>query len=309
MTEQQVIGSMALLVREDQKILLVKHERGPFAGEWTMPLILVPDSLTAEESLEVLLTESLSITPGPYEFYDTIYVTGHESERVVVNIFTCIDWVGEPRVVSDVYVDAGWSSPDVIPDDIILNKSIERWLVEAGVKETDQKARSLSKEDICVQLIEARGNLLAAFDQVPVKHRLDSPDLEQMCALEILALAVEFEDYLVFTTKKIITDDNFRWEPFNVRQWRRSRNLLIDTESRDTESSVRELMSNVAISTDSWIKMQDEQVLLSWGNDAGNLPISVFDQLMKVIRSYEDRLAQLTELVSEIQITERALHG
>jgi len=309
MTEQQVIGSMALLVREDQKILLVKHERGPFAGEWTMPLILVPDSLTAEESLEVLLTESLSITPGPYEFYDTIYVTGHESERVVVNIFTCIDWVGEPRVVSDVYVDAGWSSPDVIPDDIILNKSIERWLVEAGVKETDQKARSLSKEDICVQLIEARGNLLAAFDQVPVKHRLDSSDLEQMCALEILALAVEFEDYLVFTTKKIITDDNFRWEPFNVRQWRRSRNLLIDTESRDTESSVRELMSNVAISTDSWIKMQDEQVLLSWGNDAGNLPISVFDQLMKVIRSYEDRLAQLTELVSEIQITERALHG
>lgn len=309
MTEQQVIGSMALLVREDQKILLVKHERGPFAGEWTMPLILVPDSLTAEESLEVLLTESLSITPGPYEFYDTIYVTGHESERVVVNIFTCIDWVGEPRVVSDVYVDAGWSSPDVIPDDIILNKSIERWLVEAGVKETDQKARSLSKEDICVQLIEARGNLLAAFDQVPVKHRLDSPDLEQMCALEILALAVEFEDYLVFTTKKIITDDNFRWEPFNVRQWRRSRNLLIDTESRDMESSVRELMSNVAISTDSWIKMQDEQVLLSWGNDAGNLPISVFDQLMKVIRSYEDRLAQLTELVSEIQITERALHG
>ena len=220
---------MALLVREDQKILLVKHERGPFAGEWTMPLILVPDSLTAEESLEVLLTESLSITPGPYEFYDTIYVTGHESERVVVNIFTCIDWVGEPRVVSDVYVDAGWSSPDVIPDDIILNKSIERWLVEAGVKETDQKARSLSKEDICVQLIEARGNLLAAFDQVPVKHRFDSPDLEQMCALEILALAVEFEDYLVFTTKKIITDDNFRWEPFNVRQWRRSRNLLIDT--------------------------------------------------------------------------------
>jgi len=309
MAEQQIIGSMALLVREDQKILLVKHERGPFAGEWTMPLILVPDSLTAEESLEVLLTDSLSITPGPYEFYDTIYVTGHESERVVVNIFTCIDWVGEPRVVSDVYVDAGWSSPDVIPEDIILNKSIEKWLVEAGVNGTDQKARSLSKEDICVQLIEARGNLLAAFDRVPAKHRLDSPDLDQMSALEILALAAEFEDYLVFTTKQITTNDNFRWEPFNVQQWCRSRDLLIDTESRDTESSVRELMSSVAISTDSWIKMQDEQALLSWGNDASNLPISVFDQLMKVIRNYEGRLAQLTELVSELQIAERALRG
>ncbi|HIE84600.1 MAG TPA: hypothetical protein EYQ00_12510 [Dehalococcoidia bacterium] len=309
MAEQQVIGSMALLVREDQKILLVKHERGPFAGEWTMPLILVPDSLTAEESLEVLLTDSLSITPGPYEFYDTIYVTSHESERVVVNIFTCIDWVGEPRVISDVYVDAGWSSPDAIPDDIILNKSIERWLAEASVSGTDQKARSLSKEDICAQLIEARGNLLAAFDQVPVKHRLDSPDLEQMSAVEILALAAEFEDYLVFTTKKITTDDNFCWEPFNIQQWRRSHDLLIDTESRDTESSVRDLMSSVAISTDSWIKMQDEQVLLSWGNDVSNLPISVFAQLMKVVRNYEDRLDQLTELVLEIQITERALRG
>jgi|TARA_B110000263_G_C15297368_1_gene506208 ADP-ribose pyrophosphatase YjhB (NUDIX family) len=309
MAEQQVIGSMALLVREDQKILLVKHERGPFAGEWTMPLILVPDSLTAEESLEVLLTDSLSITPGPYEFYDTIYVTSHEGERVVVNIFTCIDWVGDPRVISDVYVDAGWSSPDAIPDDIVLNKSIERWLAEAGVSGTDQKARSLSKEDICSQLIEARGNLLAAFDQVPVKHRLDSPNLEQMSAVEILALAAEFEDYLVFTTKKITTDDNFRWEPFNVQQWRRSHDLLIDTESRDTESSVRELMSSVAISTDSWIKMQDEQVLLSWGNDASNLPISVFDQLMKVVRNYEGCLDQLTEIVSEIQIAERALHG
>jgi ADP-ribose pyrophosphatase YjhB (NUDIX family) len=309
MAEQQVIGSMALLVREDQKILLVKHERGPFAGEWTMPLILVPDSLTAEESLEVLLTDSLSITPGPYEFYDTIYVTSHESERVVVNIFTCIDWVGEPRVISDVYVDAGWSSPDAIPDDIILNKSIERWLAEASVSGTDQKARSLSKEDICAQLIEARGNLLAAFDQVPVKHRLDSPDLEQMSAVEILALAAEFEDYLVFTTKKITTDDNFCWEPFNIQQWRRSHDLLIDTESRDTESSVRDLMSSVAISTDSWIKMQDEQVLLSWGNDVSNLPISVFAQLMKVVRNYEDRLDQLTELVLEIQIAERALRG
>jgi len=309
MAEQQVIGVMALLVREDQKILLVKHERGPFAGEWTMPLILVPDSLTAEESLEVLLTDSLSITPGPYEFYDTIYVTGHENERVVVNIFACIDWVGEPRVGSDVYFDAGWSAPDAIPDDIILNNSIERWIIEAGVSGTDQKARSLSKEDICVQLIEARGNLLAAFDQVPMRHRLDSPDLYQMSALGILALAAEFEDYLVFTTKKIITDDNFRWEPFNIQQWHRSRNLLIDTESRDTESTVRELMSSVAISTDSWIKTQDEQALLSWGNDASNLPISVFDQLMKVIRNYEDCSAQLTELVSEIQIAERALHG
>jgi ADP-ribose pyrophosphatase YjhB (NUDIX family) len=309
MTEQQILGSMALLVREDQKVLLVKHERGPFAGEWTMPLILVPDSLTAEESLEKLLTDSLSITPGPYEFHDTIYVTGHANERVVVNIFTCIDWVGEPRVVSDVYVDAGWSSPNAIPDNIILNDSVQRWLSEAGVSDTNQQVRSLSKDDICVQLTESRGNLLAAFDQIPARYRLDSLNLKKMSALEILALATEFEDYFVCSIMKINTEVNFNWEPFNVQQWRRTRELLIDTESRDTESSVRELLSTVAISTDSWIDVQDEQVLLSWGNDASNLPISVFDQLMKVIRNYEISLDQLTELGSEIKIAERALRG
>jgi|TARA_B110000196_G_scaffold80712_1_gene69461 ADP-ribose pyrophosphatase YjhB (NUDIX family) len=309
MTEQQILGSMALLVREDQKVLLVKHERGPFAGEWTMPLILVPDSLTAEESLEKLLTDSLSITPGPYEFHDTIYVTGHANERVVVNIFTCIDWVGEPRVVSDVYVDAGWSSPNAIPDDIILNDSVQRWLSEAGVSDTNQQVRSLSKDDICVQLTESRGNLLAAFDQIPARYRLDSLNLKKMSALEILALATEFEDYFVCSIMKINTEVNFKWEPFNVQQWRRTRELLINTESRDTESSVRELLSSVAISTDSWIDVQDEHVLLSWGNDVSNLPISVFDQLMKVIRNYEISLDQLTELGSEIKIAERALRG
>ena len=187
MTEQQLIGSMALLVRDDQKVLLVKHEKGPFVGEWTLPLVLVPDSLTAEESLEFLLEDNLLITPGPYEFYDTIYMTGHKNEHVVVNIFTCIDWVGEPKIVSDVYVDAGWSSPNAIPDGIVLNESVQRWLSEASVSGTDQQAGLLSKDDICAQLAESRGSLLAAFDRIPPTHRLDSPNSEKMSALEILA--------------------------------------------------------------------------------------------------------------------------
>lgn len=309
MTEQQLIGSMALLVRDDQKVLLVKHEKGPFAEEWTMPLVLVPDSLTAEESLELLLEENLSITPGPYDFYDTIYMTGRENQHVVVNIFTCIDWVGEPKIVSDVYVDAGWSSPNAIPDGIVLNNSVQRWLSEARVGATDQQAGLLSKDDISAQLIESRGNLLAAFDRIPPKHRLDSPILEKMSALEILTLAVEFEDYLICAAMRMITEDDFRWEPFSFQQWRRTRELWVDAESRSIESSVRSLLSKVAISTDSWINAQDEQGLNSWGTDASNLPISVFDQLMKVIRNYETQLIQLTELGSKIQIAERASHG
>jgi len=309
MTEQQLIGSMALLVRDDQKVLLVKHEKGPFAEEWTMPFVLVPDSLTAEESLELLLKEDLSITPGPYDFYDTIYMTGHGNEHVVVNIFTCIDWVGEPKIVSDVYVDAGWSSPSAIPDGIVLNNSIQRWLSEAGVGGTDQQVRSLSKNDICAQLAESRGNLLAVFDRISPKHRLNSLSSEKINALEILALAVEFEDYLICTATKMTTEDNFRPESFNVQQWRRTRELLADAESRNMESSVRSLLSKVAISTDSWIKMQDERALLSWGTDASNSPISVFGQLTKVIRNYEIQLNQLTELESKIQIAERASQG
>ncbi len=308
MTEQ-LIGSMALLVRDDQKVLLVQHEKGPFAGEWTMPLVLVPDSLTAEESLELLLEENLSITPGPYDFYDTIYMTGHENEHVIVNIFTCIDWVGEPKIVSGVYVDAGWSSPNAIPDGIILNNSVQRWLSEASVGRTDQQAALMSKEDICAQLTESRGDLLAAFDQIPPTHRFDSANLEEMSALEIFALAVEFEDYLITAATRMITEDNFRWEPFSLGQWRRTRELLVDAEARNMESSVRSLLSKVAISTDSWINRQDEQALHSWGTDVSNLPVSVFDQLVKIIRNYEIQVDQLTEFRSKVQIGERASRG
>ena len=122
------IASLALIVRRDGKILLVEHETGPFDGEWTFPVLQVPAHLTAEETLEAIFSETLSVDVVEYEFFDTLYLSDKLGDRFVGNIFTCNNWNGEIQFDKTRYSDAGWVTPGNELGEIQLNESIRAWI-------------------------------------------------------------------------------------------------------------------------------------------------------------------------------------
>jgi len=116
-----LVASAGILLREDGQMLLVRHAAGPFAGRWSMPLVAVAPSETAQDALARLLRGVLRVRPGPLEFLDTLEIADG-AERLVVNAFSCLEWGGEATLGVGPYDDAAWAPPgeastlDLLPE-------------------------------------------------------------------------------------------------------------------------------------------------------------------------------------------------
>ena len=120
-----LVASGGVLLRDDGQMLLVRHAQGPFAGRWSMPLVAVAPSETAEDALARLLRGVLRVRPGPFAFLDTIEIAGEITsggERLIVNVFSCLEWGGEAGLGAGPYDDAAWAFPgdastlDLLPE-------------------------------------------------------------------------------------------------------------------------------------------------------------------------------------------------
>ena len=120
-----MLASAGVLLRGDGQMLLVRHAAGPFAGRWSMPLVAVAPSETAQDALERLLRGVLRVRPGPLEFLDTFELAGEiadGADRLVVNAFSCLEWAGEATLAAGPYDDAAWAPPgeastlDLLPE-------------------------------------------------------------------------------------------------------------------------------------------------------------------------------------------------
>src|SRR5690606_4284790 len=118
--------TMGFMFREDQTMLFVRHTQGPFGGRWTLPLIGVASTETAEDAAARMMRDLLHVEPGPVDFLETIYLTGKGDERFVANGFIC-DWEGEPSTTPEIFEDAIWAPPSVA-DQLGVVPEIVAWL-------------------------------------------------------------------------------------------------------------------------------------------------------------------------------------
>jgi 2-polyprenyl-3-methyl-5-hydroxy-6-metoxy-1,4-benzoquinol methylase/ADP-ribose pyrophosphatase YjhB (NUDIX family) len=96
-------GDFALVTRR-------KPGRGPFAGQWLLPLTTVPDSEAAEDALRRHAREQFSLTLGEAQFVETVYLEdGADQRRYVANIFRAVMEGGPLRFNAEGdYDDARW---------------------------------------------------------------------------------------------------------------------------------------------------------------------------------------------------------
>ncbi|MFN8638628.1 MAG: hypothetical protein U0360_04035 [Dehalococcoidia bacterium] len=92
----------------------------------------------AEEALERLLREVLHVQPGPYEFAETVYVSGNGA-NYIVNVFTCVEWAGDPRYAERLYSDAAWAQPGA-PGELAVQPDVRAFLFGAFAGEEDASA-------------------------------------------------------------------------------------------------------------------------------------------------------------------------
>jgi len=278
------IASLALIVRRDGKILLVEHKMGPFGGEWTLPVLQVPAHLTAEETLEAIFSETLSVDVTQYEFFDTLYLNDKSGDRFVGNIFTCNDWRGEIQFDKARYSDAGWVTPGNEPREIQLNESIRAWINGAIMDSCeDMGTRAHSVDSMIREMATSRRALLDAFNDLPVHVRYDSESAGKLSPVQRLICLADQEYYLLSQFTKLLSGSETIWRPFNENQWRDIRNFSEVVGTRENDLSVLNTLVDIRNKVEILLSDHEETISTVWAVDTTGIPINLFDLLGEFI--------------------------
>jgi len=284
-----MLASAGILVRADGKILLAKHATGPFAGRWSMPIVGVADSETAEDALARLLRDILHVEPGPYEFLDTIYAEGQDGTRFVLNAFTCVRWEGEPALGAGPYCDAAWAPPreagtlDLVPE-------VRAWIA-ASASEGAPAAVAYDRAAIEGAITDARGDLIAAYDTVPAPSRRTA-GAEGWSPLDVIAHAVDAEAYFVGEARRCLAEPGRTWRLFNDAQWGDTHHL----RAPEDETAVRARMQAVRGATFAWLAAAGTDALNAYVNHETRGVVRVGERIAGIAdhdRAHADQLRQM----------------
>ncbi len=278
------IASLALIVRRDGKILLVEHETGPFDGEWTFPVLQVPAHLTAEETLEAIFSETLSVDVVEYEFFDTLYLSDKLGDRFVGNIFTCNNWNGEIQFDKTRYSDAGWVTPGNELGEIQLNESIRAWISGAIMDSREGLGtRAVTVDSIIQEMATSRRILLEAFNDLPVHVRYDSESADNLSPVQRLICLVDHEHYLLSEFTKILSGSETIWRPFNENQWQDMRDFGGVVGKREDDLLVQNTLTDVRNKVETLLTDHRETASTVWAVDTTGIPINLIDLLSEFI--------------------------
>ena len=293
-----LITSAALLVREDGRVLLVRHGvvdghfGGAFAGLWSLPMLAVAPQEVAEDALERVLSERLHVQPGTSEFADTLYITGADGARYVVNVFTCVRWQGEPRFSEREYQDAAWVDP-AAPGPLELPAEVRRYLGAAFGGE----AAAADPQALASLLEEARVELIAAYEAIPAELR--ALPLEGVWSpLDVLAHSASAEAFYVAESRRLLEVPGHVWRFFNPGQWED------DHRSRppEPEQAVRTRLAHVREQTLAWLRTLDGELLAAYGNHPQRGLVTVADRLEKTARHDREHAGQLRSMLRAARV-------
>jgi ADP-ribose pyrophosphatase YjhB (NUDIX family) len=210
-----ILAAAAVMRRDDGKVLLLQHgATGLFSGRWSLPITIVADEETAEDAVERVLHDHTHVEPGPVEFEDTLYITGDDGTRFIVNAFLCRDWRGEPQYSSQHYADAAWSQPSAPAVSGDLLPEIRIWLQAA----MGEPLHPRTPDGIIELLDETRGALLAAFQSIPAPVREESLQ-DGWSPVDLLAHTADVEAYYLVETDRLMRIPGHTWRGFNDAQW------------------------------------------------------------------------------------------
>ena len=300
------IASLALIVRSDGKILLVEHKMGPFDGEWTLPVLQVPAHLTAEETLEAIFSETLSVDVAQYEFFDTLYLNDKSGDRFVGNIFTCNDWSGEIHFDKARYSDAGWVTPGNEPREIQLNESIRVWINGAIMDSCeDIGTRAYSVDSMIREMATSRRALLEAFNDLPVHVRYDSESGETLSPVQRLICLADQEYYLLSQFTKFLSGLETIWKPFNENQWRDMRDFSEVVGARENDLLVLNTLVDIRNKVETLLSDHQETISTVWAVDTTGIPINLIDLLGEFILSEKEVATSFKIFGSQSEPTEQ----
>ncbi len=299
------IASIALIVRSDGKILLVEHKMGPFDGEWTLPVLQVPAHLTAEETLEAIFSETLSVDVTQYEFFDTLYLNDKTGDRLVGNIFTCNDWSGEIQFDKARYSDAGWVTPGDEPREIQLNESIRAWINGAIMDSCeDMGTRAHSVDSMLREMATSRSALLDAFNDLPVHVRYESESAENLSPVQKLICLADQEYYLLSQFTKLLSGSEAIWRPFNENQWRDMRDFSEVVGTRENDLSVLNTLADIRNKVETLLSDHEETISTVWAVGMTGIPINLFDLLGEFILSEKKIATSFKIFNSQSELTQ-----
>lgn len=285
--------SAALLLREDGKLLLVRHRSNDaqlagFAARWSLPMQAVAEDETAEHALQRVLRERLHVEPGALEFAETISGAGRDSVPYVANVFRCTDWRGEPRFGGTHYDDAAWVRPADAGRQLDLAPELQRWLRSAF----DDAPPAAEPAALSSALEKARDALLAAFEAIPAGTR------EQQLAgglspLDVLALAAGAEAYQVAETRRLLETPGHNWREFNEAQWE------ADHRSRPPQSEAGALarLDGVRGETLRWLETLSAEQIAAYGNHPQRGAVTVTDCIEGIARQDRGCAARLRTML------------
>ncbi len=287
-----LIAAAAALVREDGQLLLVRHRADDveFGGRWSLPMQRVPDEEVAEETLLYVLRERLHVQPGPFEFAETIYLSGTAGSRYVVNVFTCVDWGGEPRYSEQHYDDAAWVQPTGHPA-LALLPGVSAWLRDAfgGAASALTEAGALASS-----LEEARQELLEAYESIATDPR-EQPQHDGWSPLDVLSHVASVETYYAAEARRLLETPGHSWRGFNPAQWED------DHRSRppETEAGARSRLDTARRHTLEWLGPLSEEQLALYGNHPERGAVTIGDRVDKIGRHDREHVEQLRELAKD----------
>ena len=287
-----LIAAAAALLREDGQLLLVRHRTDDveFGGRWSLPMQAVPDEEDAEGTLLHVLRERLHVQPGPFEFAETIYLSGAGKSRYVVNVFTCVKWGGEPRYSEHHYDDAAWVQPtahtalDLLP-------GVSAWLRGAfgGAASTLTDAGALASS-----LEKARRELLGAYESIATELR-QQPRHDGWSPLDVLSHVASVETYYAAEARRLLETPGRSWRGFNSAQWEDEHR----SRPAETEAEARSRLDAARRRTLDWLGPLSEEQLALYGNHPERGAVTIGDRVGKIARHDREHIEQLRELARD----------
>lgn len=297
------LASAALLLREDDHALVVRHRDSDarFPGLWSLPLRIVEDHEVAEDAITTVLRDVLHVQPGPFEFSDTFYLEGADAKRLIVNVFTCVAWEGEPRYSADEYEDAAWVAP-ANPGSLDLVPELRAWFAEAfGAADGEG---SLAPDALSARLSDARMELLAAYETIPRGARTH-PLEGDWSPLDVLAHAAEVEAYYFEESRRLLEQPGHTWRPFNDAQWFD----IHRTRPREQETALLDRADTIRAATRAWLATLSAADLAAYGNHPRRGVVQLDDRIDKIAEHDREHAAQLRAMADAARVAGATTRG
>lgn len=294
------IAAAALLVREDGRVLLVQHHEthAEFGGHWSLPMHTVREEEVAEEALERLLREVLHVQPGPYEFAETVYVSSEGGANYIVNVFTCVEWAGDPRYADRAYSDAAWAHPGS-PGALLVQPDVRAFLAQAFEGEaTSDGVGGTSSDALEDALTSSRLELIYAYNSIPERWREQALE-EGWSPVDVLAHAASVEAYYLHEALRLLVPGH-TWRAFNSEQWEADHR----TRPSEAPSVVRGRLDDVRTTTLAWLASATPEQLATFGNHPERGVTTVGDRIEKIARHEREHVDQLGRMREAARVLE-----